>query len=129
MDQTAARFQDFRALVDLRTYNSELTLGRSIRIDEETKLLGEIEDIRDELGILRVVLSDQKTVTEELEALLGTLGPEDDTEDGSSDTTYDHTLKGNRVLSHHLARIDRLEILADRSIESASSTSLCPEVC
>lgn len=117
MDITAERFREFRLLLDASTASNELLSALNIKIEEETRLLGEIEDIRDELGILKLVLNDQKSVTEDLDTLLGAL-EEDDVEHGSSNATDPRALKDNRVLTSHLARIERMEVAADRSIES-----------
>ena len=103
MDQTAERFQEFRLFLDASAASNELLSAMDIRIELETKLLGEIEDIRDELGILRLVLEDQKGVAKDLEAILGRSRSPD-------------------VLKTHLARIERMEILTGRSIQSVRIT-------
>lgn len=118
MDRTAERFQEFGLLLNASTASNKLLSALNIRIEEETKLLAEIEDIRDELGILKLVLSDQQSVTEELETLLGPAEPQEDPDDDSESTVNTHTLKENRVLLSHLARVARMEVAADRSIES-----------
>ncbi|RYP00330.1 hypothetical protein DL766_007159 [Monosporascus sp. MC13-8B] len=116
MDKTAERFQEFRVLLDACAASNELLSAMNIKIEPETKLLGEIEDIRDELGILRLVLEDQKGVAEELDALLDHPRSPDDAGNG---TTRDkrYTLKRNPVLESHLARIERMETLSKRSIQ------------
>ena len=121
MDQTAERFQEFRLFLDASAASNELLSAMDIRIELETKLLGEIEDIRDELGILRLVLEDQKGVAKDLEAILGRSRSPDDDENASAGDKY-YTLENNRVLKTHLARIERMEILTGRSIQSVRIT-------
>lgn len=120
MDKTAERFEEFRVLLDASAASNELLSAMNIKIEQETKLLGEIEDIRDELGILRLVLEDQKAVAEELDDLIHS-GSVDDMEIGTNGDK-ERALKGNRVLESHLARIERMETLAKRSIQSVCKT-------
>lgn len=120
MDKTAERFRQFRLLLDASAASNELLRAEDIRIEPETKLLGEIEDIRDELSILRLVLEDQKSIAEELDTLLDDPSSPEDPVIATNTTAADqsYTLKGNRVLKSHLARIERMENLTKRSIQS-----------
>lgn len=131
MDRATKKSEEFGLLLDAAAASNEVLDARSIKIEGETKLLVEAEDIRDELGILRLVLEDQKTVAEQLDCLLShsdTANLKDEEKsraDGARDTDFGeddqaHTLKGNRVLQNHLARIQRMEALATRSIQSVS---------
>ena len=124
MDKTAERFQEFRVLLDASASSNELLSAMSIRIELETKLLGEAEDIRDELSIMKLVLQDQQVVAEQLDSLLGNLGPLDDV-DTTTAGGKGYALKGNVVLKNHLARIERMETLTKRSIQSVRRTFLC----
>jgi hypothetical protein len=125
MDKTAERFRQFQVALDVSTANNELLSAMNIRIEEETKLLVEIEDVRDELGILRRVLEDQKAVAEELDGLLDhSTFPRD--LDDLDDKSF--TLTSNRVLESHLARIKRMEGLTERSIQSVRGHSCARNV-
>lgn len=117
MDQTAECFRSFHALLEASTARNEVLSALNIRFEHETYLLGEIEDVRDELSILRRVLEDQKEVARDLEAHLGfTSHPAS----SGDETSNEHTLKGRRVLATHLMRIDKMEASANRAIESVS---------
>lgn len=119
MDKTTQSFDNFQKFLGTPAAGHELLSAMNVNnIEVETKLLGEIEDIRDELSILRLVLEDQKRVAEELDALLGHQGRSDDVEDALAGEKSYYTLKKNRVLENHLARIDRMEALTKRSIQS-----------
>lgn len=131
MDRVTKKSEEFGLLLDAAAASNEVLDARSIKIEEETKLLVEAEDIRDELGILRLVLEDQKTVAEQLECLLSHSAESNikDEEKSRAERARDidsgedgqtHTLKGNRVLQNHLSRIQRMEALATRSIQSVS---------
>ncbi|KFA70940.1 hypothetical protein S40288_10226 [Stachybotrys chartarum IBT 40288] len=120
IDQIAERFQGFQALLDAAAASDELLSAASIRIERETKLLVEIEDIRDELGIMRLVLEDQMAVAKDLDKLLYIPDP-DDGEDNKAGGKIDYELASNRVLTSHLARIGRMEALAKRAIQSIRS--------
>ncbi|KAI0895389.1 hypothetical protein F4806DRAFT_80154 [Annulohypoxylon nitens] len=122
MDKTTQSFDNFQKFLGTPAAGHELLSAMNVNnIEVETKLLGEIEDIRDELSILRLVLEDQKRVAEELDTLLGHQGPSNDAEDALAGEKSYYTLKKNRVLENHLARIDRMEALTKRSIQSIRS--------
>lgn len=117
MDKTAERFREFRLLLDASAVSNDILSAMDIKIEPETRLLGEIEDIRDELSILRLVLEDQRAVTEELDILLDHSSPPDNV-DATTARVKNYTLKDNRVLKSHLARIERMETLTNRSVQS-----------
>jgi hypothetical protein len=132
MDRATKKSEEFGLLLDAAAASNEVLDARSIKIEEETKLLVEDEDIRYEVGLLRLVLEDQKTVAEQLECLLSHSAESNfqdeeksraerarDTDFGEDDQA--HTLKGNRVLQNHLSRIQRMEALATRSMQSVSA--------
>src|SRR5687768_13140116 len=119
MDRIADLLQGFRTLLGAAAQRRELLPAVEIRIEQETWLLGEIEDIRDELGILRRVLEDQREVAKELVAHLGLGTSHASFEDFVNDSS-DDTLRGGRVLIHHLKRIETMEGLANRCIDSVS---------
>jgi hypothetical protein len=117
MDQTAECFRSFHAQLEASTARNELLSALNIRFEQETYLLGEIEDVRDELSILRRVLEDQKEVARDLEAHLSFASHPASSGD---ETSNEHASKGRRVLATHLMRIDKMEVLANRAIESVS---------
>lgn len=121
IDQTTEHFQNFRMLLDAAEVG-ELLSVTGISIEHETKLLVEIEDIRDELGILRLILEDQQSVVNNLDDLLTPSEPVEDTNPGTNGRK-EHVLKGNRVLQSHLARASRMETLTARSIQSVSQNT------
>ncbi|KAK7737966.1 hypothetical protein SLS62_011420 [Diatrype stigma] len=55
-DKTAERFREFRLLSDASAASNEILSAMDIKIGIETRFLGEIEDIKDEPSILRLVL-------------------------------------------------------------------------
>ncbi|KAH7303083.1 hypothetical protein B0I35DRAFT_485474 [Stachybotrys elegans] len=118
-DVTAERFQGFQALLDAAAASDELVSATSIRIEHKAKLLVEIEDIRDELGIMRFVLEDQMAVAKDLDKLF--ILDQDDGEVDKAGEKLDYELASNRVLTSHLARIGRMEALANRAIQSIRS--------
>ena len=124
MDKTDERFRVFRVLLNRPVASNELLSAVDTGIEQETKLLDEAEDIRDELGILRLVLEDQRAVAEELDRLLGNSSPLDDVDDVTAGGKS-YTLKGNVVLRNHLARTERMETLTKRSLQSVRRTQLC----
>lgn len=116
MDKTAQRFQEFRMLLETSSVGQEPLSAMDIKIEMETKLLGETEAIIDELSVLRLVLKDQKSVTLELETLLSFPNVSAKT---SQETTQSQSGKNvSHVLASHFECIDRIEILAKRSLES-----------
>ena len=116
MDKTAQRFQEFRMLLETSSVGQEPLSAMDIKIEMETKLLGETEAIIDELSVLRLVLKDQKSVTLELETLLSFPNVSAKT---SQETTQSQSGKNvSHVLASHFECIDRIEILAKRSFES-----------
>ncbi|UNI22508.1 hypothetical protein JDV02_008392 [Purpureocillium takamizusanense] len=111
-DQTAESLREFRELLDATALTKEFLSAEDIRIEQETNLLVEIEDIRDELGILRSVLCDQNTVIQDLFLHLETVA----TNDPNHTTSQD--LRGKRVLNTNLARLDRMESLTTKAVQS-----------
>ncbi|OAQ78569.1 ankyrin repeat containing protein [Purpureocillium lilacinum] len=111
-DQTADRLREFRELLDATALTGEFLSAEDIRIEQETKLLVEIEDIRDELGILRSVLGDQEGIVDELYPHLGV--------DAASYTDHTATqgLRGFRVLKSNLARLNRMDSLTTKAVQS-----------
>ncbi|KAH6955850.1 hypothetical protein BKA56DRAFT_231914 [Ilyonectria sp. MPI-CAGE-AT-0026] len=118
IEQTTERFEEFQVMLDTAAATNDLLSAVSIRIEAETNLLVEIEDIRDELGILRLVIEDQKFVIDDLEKILS---PDSDEAFHPAHVRKDHILKDNRVLESHFARIKRMEGLTARAIQSLRS--------
>lgn len=94
--------------------------ARQSQLGAETGMLVEVEDIRDELSILKMVLEDQKRVLEKMTKAFELSGIEVS------------PLEHNRVLESHLYRIKKMETVADRTSkmvsQSTSMRSNCKEV-
>lgn len=82
----------------------------------EAKLLVEIEDIHDELIILRMVLKDQQTMTKELSKLLDPLGS--DRNQQPKFYARHLSVKENRLLESHLQRIDNMEKMTQKTAKT-----------
>lgn len=121
IEQTTERFEEFQVMLDTAAATNELLSAMNIRIEAETNLLVEIEDIRDELGILRLVIEDQKFVVDDLEKILS---PDADEAFHPAHVRKDHILKDNRVLESHFSRIKRMEGLTARAIQSVRHCQL-----
>ncbi|KKY36382.1 putative ankyrin repeat protein [Diaporthe ampelina] len=86
-----------------------------LNISTEIDLLVEIEDIQDELHILKVVLRDQKRTLRQLDDILlqgrkkSGLGHHDDDI---------HSMIDTRCIDHHMARIVEMEKLAEKAHKS-----------
>lgn len=105
-------------MLDATALTGEFLSAEDIRIEQETKLLVEIEDIRDELGILRSVLGDQEGIVDELYPHLGV--------DAASYTDHTATqgLRGFRVLKSNLARLNRMDSLTTKAVQSVRPRDL-----
>ncbi|PQE25595.1 ankyrin repeat protein [Rutstroemia sp. NJR-2017a BBW] len=79
-------------------------------IIEETQLLVEIRDIRDELGILQMILSDQLTPVEEFEEFMNKAT--------ESKTNSPKAKAPNMVIESHLYRIGKMDKLAEKTYQS-----------
>ncbi len=92
-------------------------------IEVEAELVVETEDIRDELGILRMVLEDQKSMIQSASFAI-----EDARRDWEqpTDTSDPHlSAEANRVLDRNLQRIKEMEGMANIT---AKLVSACVEV-
>ncbi|KAK0656301.1 hypothetical protein B0T16DRAFT_451888 [Cercophora newfieldiana] len=87
-------------------YRHSTGLGDHLSIEVETQQFVEIEDIRDELSILQLVLEDQGEVLRQMEEVLV-----------GKDRTRPSPLAQNRVLEGHLRRIKKIEAMATRTSE------------
>lgn len=87
-----------------------------LQIKKEAKLLVEIEDIHDELSILRMVLKDQQAVTNGLSKLLdpGRRNRNNNNTQANFDVRHLST-EGNRLLENHLERIDTMERMTQKT--------------
>jgi hypothetical protein len=85
-------------------------------IIEETRLLVEIRDIRDELGILQMILSDQLTPVEEFEEFMNKVT--------ESKTSSPKAKAPNMVIESHLYRIGKMEKLAEKTYQSVCLSGL-----
>ncbi|KAI0107804.1 hypothetical protein GGR51DRAFT_142245 [Nemania sp. FL0031] len=90
-----------------------------LSINQETKLLVEIEDIHDELIILRMVLNDQRAVAKKLSELLDPLGYDQNKQ--SKAQTRLLSAKENPVLERHLQRIDMMEKMTEKTAKALRS--------
>ncbi|KAI0840804.1 hypothetical protein F5Y06DRAFT_261804 [Hypoxylon sp. FL0890] len=107
-----------RAAQQLEYFRTSIAWGIAPGGDEpqldlvaETEILVEVEDIRDELNILKTVLEDQKVVLEDLtKAFRLVSGKPTD----SSDVKLP-SQEQNRILENHLYRIRKMETIADRT--------------
>ncbi|KAI0152258.1 hypothetical protein F4776DRAFT_659182 [Hypoxylon sp. NC0597] len=77
----------------------------------ETEILVEVEDIRDELSILKTVLEDQKVVLEDLTKAFRLVS----NEQTDSPNAKFPSQERNRILENHLYRIKKMETIADRT--------------
>ncbi|KAI1409325.1 hypothetical protein F5Y13DRAFT_92301 [Hypoxylon sp. FL1857] len=108
-----------RAAQQLEYFRTSITLGRITPDNDahrsdlvvETEILVEVEDIRDELNILKTVLEDQKVV---LEGLTKTFRLFSSEQADSSNSKFP-PLEQNRILESHLYRIKKMETIADRT--------------
>ncbi|KAK4446784.1 hypothetical protein QBC34DRAFT_356004 [Podospora aff. communis PSN243] len=75
----------------------------NVSIELETQQFVEIEDIRDELSILQLVLEDQREVLQQMDAAM------------AEDKTRPAPLAQNHVLEGHLRRIKKMEAMATRT--------------
>ncbi|EPE36603.1 Ankyrin repeat-containing protein [Glarea lozoyensis ATCC 20868] len=82
-------------------------------ITTETKLLVEIKDIRDELGILQLVISDQLEVMKGFSHLSVTNSGFEQTH-SPSDL---YSMQPNKVLESHLHRINKMEKLVEKTYQ------------
>ncbi|KAI0183369.1 hypothetical protein EV127DRAFT_447236 [Xylaria flabelliformis] len=90
-----------------------------LNIQEEAKLLVEIEDIHDELIILRMVLKDQETVATEIDRFLDPPGSDPNQQQKPYAKVV--SAKENRLLKSHLQRIDNMEKMTQRTVKSLRS--------
>lgn len=88
-----------------------------LNIASEIDLLVEIEDIQDELHILRVVLRDQKRTLRQLDDILiqGKKRQSTARNEGEVDSMIDTS-----CIEHHTARITEMEKLAEKAHKSVS---------
>ncbi|KAK3343649.1 hypothetical protein B0T25DRAFT_303623 [Lasiosphaeria hispida] len=111
-DKAAKRFKEFRhAASSVSTAQRMAQSHLSIKL--ETDLLIEIEDIRDELSILQMVLEDQRETTQTLNRFLGRHGVKTEMTDPYL-ADYGN-LESNRVLEGHLSEIKKMIAIAKKT--------------
>lgn len=93
--------------------------GARLNIESEARLLVEIEDIHDELIILRMVLKDQESVTDQLSKLLDPMGY--DRNQQPRFYARHLSVKENRLLKSHLQRIDNMEKMTQKTAKTVRS--------
>ncbi|KAI0545222.1 hypothetical protein F4679DRAFT_485269 [Xylaria curta] len=98
------------------TIESFHDVEKQLNILKEAKLLVEIEDIHDELIILRMVLKDQKTVTTELGKLL-----DSEQNQQSNPRTRRPSVKEDQLLENHLQRIENMEKMTQKTAKTLRS--------
>jgi hypothetical protein len=84
-----------------------------LSIQKEIELMIEFDDILDELHTLKLVLTDQKNVVQDMNKALSRLAKDRTTR------SYVNT----RTLDYHLARIDQMEDTAKKADKSVSFTT------
>lgn len=79
-------FNEFSELSEKLAAGDQMTtdLDRLFNISKETKLLGQIKDIRDELHIISTVLTDQERVAESMENTIQAM------KDGTTETSSEY---------------------------------------
>lgn len=103
-------------------YRNELALlgeeptDDDLNISTEIDLLVEIEDIQDELHILKVVLRDQKRTLRQLDDIL-VRGKKANLSYRGDDV---RSVIDIRCIEHHMARIGEMEKLAEKAHKSVS---------
>lgn len=99
----------------------EEPMDDDLNIASEIDLLVEIEDIQDELHILKVVLRDQKRTLRQLDDILiqGKKRHSPARNEGEVDSMIDTS-----CIEHHTARITEMEKLAEKAHESVSDQHL-----
>lgn len=90
--------------------------GDNLSIEVETKQFVEIEDIRDELSILQLVLEDQGEVLQQMDEAFAKY------------ETRSAPLAQNRVLEGHLRRIKKMEAMAMRTSQLVSASDHTPSM-
>ena len=108
-DKVANLLRQFKD--DLHEFKKGLGSHEVMDITEETELMIEVDDILDELHTLKLVLTDQRTVVEDLERTLEKAGGE---------PSHVRT----RTLDNHLLRIDQMEKAARKADTSVSPVHL-----
>ncbi|TGO07790.1 hypothetical protein BTUL_0247g00190 [Botrytis tulipae] len=112
IDKEAQCFRSFsdglaRAEPGLNSGNTES--DGLFNITEEVQLLVEIRDIRDELAILQMILSDQLNPVEEFSQIVAQ-------HRSQSNSIKDRT--SDRTIKNYLYRIEKMERLADKTYQS-----------
>lgn len=97
--------------------DGEATDDDDLNISKEIDLLVEIEDIQDELHILKVVLRDQKRALRQLDDIL-VQGKKRCSLPRHEDEI--HSIIDTRCIEHHMARIGEMEKLAEKAHKSVS---------
>ncbi|KAI0592859.1 hypothetical protein F4775DRAFT_60436 [Biscogniauxia sp. FL1348] len=113
-DQAARRLKSFcRAAAFL----SGEEVKRQLSIEVEAGLLVEIEDIHDELIILKMFLKDQQAILQDLSNVLDPPGYD------PNHNFYGEylSLKGNRLLGTHLQRIETMESMTRKTTKTIRS--------
>lgn len=77
--------------------------------------MGEVKDIRDELGILQIVLTDQRKTLEEFSRTMAAAKVNGSEVDTMSMRDEDSLATQNKVLESHLYRIEKMDRLAEKT--------------
>ncbi|RDW57478.1 hypothetical protein BP6252_13738 [Coleophoma cylindrospora] len=105
-EKEAACFQDFRETIKEIGTRDDFQPDVLFDITAETELLVEIKDIRDELNILRMVLTDQEAVIKDFNESVAQLKGE------LTSPQEKQSVGHNEVLDSHVYRIQQMESLA-----------------
>ncbi|KAI0159825.1 hypothetical protein GGR57DRAFT_438674 [Xylariaceae sp. FL1272] len=104
-DRVARLLREFQVLATEGFADAE----KHINIEEEAKLLVEIEDICDELTILKIVLDDQHSATTELSRQLDRLG---------GLPTGSISIRDNALRKSHMQRINTMEKITHKTTKT-----------
>ncbi|KAK2798189.1 hypothetical protein FQN51_007875 [Onygenales sp. PD_10] len=113
IDQETRCFQDFAEKLDPASSDPTASL-EVFSISTETKLLVEIKDIIDELGILHMILTDQRKPTEELSRIVT---EHKKIKHGNTNSENSSPIR-NPVLENNLHRVEKMQKLANESYKA-----------
>ena len=119
-EKEAQCFRSFaRSLDQTGLGNNAIATDTLYSITAETKLLVEIKDIRDELGILHMVLADQLKPSEDFARIIRKR------KQGEQDEIVEiESLKAqNQVVESHFYRIEKMEKLAKKTYQAVCTST------
>ncbi|KAK2760347.1 hypothetical protein FQN54_002416 [Arachnomyces sp. PD_36] len=114
IDKEAQCFQRYAASLSGSRYDHRDST-EIFSITRETELLVEIRDIRDELGVLQIVLTDQLKILGEFSRAMAAAQGNGSELDTMSMRDENSLLTHNKVLESHLYRIGKMDKLAEKT--------------